>query len=213
MDIHPPEAPIHSFKQFLLHLLTITVGILIALSLDGFLEWRHHRNLVEEARNNLAQEIRENQQRLQLGITKAPDAEQRLQNTISAIDSYRKNPSHPPQTLDWSFGIFALSGTAWHTAASTGAASYMDYSEVQRYTRVYVLQDQFLSIQERTLDKWLDVQRWSVRIGSGGMANLNGQELNEIEDEASAALVHTRTEESFAQALIAEYSQALHEKQ
>ena len=33
MDIHPPEGPVHSFKDFLFHLLTVTIGILIALSL------------------------------------------------------------------------------------------------------------------------------------------------------------------------------------
>jgi hypothetical protein len=34
MEIHPPHA-IHSAKDFLLQLLTITIGILIALALEG----------------------------------------------------------------------------------------------------------------------------------------------------------------------------------
>jgi hypothetical protein len=208
VEIHPPH-PIHSFRQFLLQILTITVGILIALSLDGFLEWRHHVALVRESRNNLSLEIQENRQRLEQGLTRAPEAEQRLQNTIVAIEAFRKNPAHPPQTPDWSFGVFALSSTAWHTASSTGALSFMSYSDVQQYTRAYVLQDQFLSMQERTLDKWLDLQRWSTRIGPSGFAGLNTTELFEIEDEASATLVHTRTEESFAKALVDEYSKTL----
>ena len=39
MDIHPSQGPIHSFKDFLFHLLTVIIGILIALSLEGLLDW------------------------------------------------------------------------------------------------------------------------------------------------------------------------------
>jgi hypothetical protein len=49
MGIHPPEGPIHSIKDFLLALTTITAGVLIALSLEGFIEWNHNRRLVREA--------------------------------------------------------------------------------------------------------------------------------------------------------------------
>jgi len=31
VDIHPPHGPVNSFKDFLLHLLTVILGILIAL--------------------------------------------------------------------------------------------------------------------------------------------------------------------------------------
>jgi hypothetical protein len=37
MEIHPSQGPIHSFKDFLFHLLTVVIGILIALSLEGLL--------------------------------------------------------------------------------------------------------------------------------------------------------------------------------
>ena len=47
MEIHSPH-PIHSVKDFLLQLLTITIGILIALTLEGTLERAHHRRLIHE---------------------------------------------------------------------------------------------------------------------------------------------------------------------
>ena len=47
MDIHPPSGPVHSFRDFCLHLLTVILGILIALSLEGLIEWRHHRSLAQ----------------------------------------------------------------------------------------------------------------------------------------------------------------------
>jgi len=213
MDIHPPQGPVRSFKDFVLHLLAVIIGILIALSLEGLLEWHHHRTLVQEARSNLASEIRENRQRLTKGLDSAPDAEQRLKATIETIDNYRKKPADRTPNLDWSFGLFPLNATAWSTAASTGAVSYMNYSEVQGYTRVYVVQEQFLSLQQRTLEKWLGLQKWGARMSPvDGFPKLSNAELSEIEDEASAALIHTQTEESIARSLVQEYSKALQEK-
>lgn len=212
MDIHPSQGPIHSFKDFLFHLLTVVIGILIAVSLEGLLDWHHHRMLLQEARSNLAHEIRENRQRITKGLASAPEAESRLKATIEAIESYRRNHDDRASKLDWSFGLFPLNTTAWSTAASTGAVSYMNYSEVQDYTRVYVVQEQFLSLQQRTLEKWLELQKWSARITPGGFSNLTNGELFEIEDEASAALIHTQTEESIAGSLVNEYSRVLQEK-
>ena len=213
MDIHPPEGPVHSFKDFLFHLLTVTIGILIALSLEGLLEWHHHRALVQEARINLASEIRENRQHLEKGLTSAPDAERRLNTTMKAIDTHRKSRNYGATDFNWDFGIFPLNATAWRTAASTGALSYMDYSEVQRYTRVYALQEEFLTLQQRTLERWLDLQKWIGRMNpEDGLSKLNSEQLSEIEDEASAALIHTQTEEGIARSLVDEYAKVLHEK-
>lgn len=209
MEIHAPHGGIHSMKDFLIHLLTVTIGILIALSLDGLLEWHHHRALVEEARANLLSEIRENHDRLSKGLQAAPDAEHRLRDTISAIDQYRKTHKEP-NSLEWSFGIFPLSATAWTTAASTGAITYMDYSEVKRYTQIYFVQDQFLSLQQSSLEKWVDLQKWGNRLDpKQGFEGTTPGELSEIQDEAADALSHTLSEESVAKSLDQEYARLL----
>jgi hypothetical protein len=214
VDIHPPHGPVNSFKDFLLHLLTVILGILIALSLEGLIEWHHHRSLAEEARSNLTAEIRENRQLLAGGLPAAPAAEQRLKATIETIEAYRKDRRDDRTSkLDWSFGLFPLSATGWSTASSTGALSYMDYSEVQGYTRAYVLQDEFLTMQQNALGKWLDLQKWLARRDSkGSLSNLNNEELSEVEAAASAALLHTETEETFAKDLMQQYAKALREK-
>ena len=57
LDVHSPHEPIIGWKDFLLHLFTITIGLLIALSLEGMVEWFHHRHLVHEAEASLYREI------------------------------------------------------------------------------------------------------------------------------------------------------------
>jgi plasmid stability protein len=195
-------------------LLTVILGILIALSLEGLIEWRHHRSLADEARANLTAEIRENRRLLEGGLAAAPDAEQRLKATIEAIEAYRSNRRDDRTSkLNWSFGMFPLSATAWSTATSTGALSYMDYSEVQGYTRAYVLQGEFMTMQQSTLGTWLDLQKWLARRNAGGsLSDLNNGELSQVEAEASAALLHTETEEEFAKDLVQQYTKLVGEK-
>ena len=209
VDIHPPHGPVHSLKDFLYHLLTVIIGILIALSLEGLLEWHHHQSLAEQARANLMSEIGQNHDRLEKGVASAPDAEHRLQATVKAIEAIRKTHAPTPD-LDWSFGLVVFYNTAWQTAASTGALSYMEYREVQEYTRIYALQDQFNSVQQRSLEQWLALQKWGVRIDpKNGFSRLPPEDLARIEDAASTALIYTQGEESLARTLVQEYEREL----
>ena len=68
MEIHAPDKPIHSKKEFLFHMFTVVLGILIALALEGVVEWAHHRAEVREARANIAIELRHNKETIEKAI-------------------------------------------------------------------------------------------------------------------------------------------------
>src|SRR5215813_2480722 len=57
MEIHAPEKPVLTVKEAAVHLLIVTVGILIALSLEAIVEYVHHRTIVREAREIMREEI------------------------------------------------------------------------------------------------------------------------------------------------------------
>src|ERR1041385_3747012 len=78
MEIHAPDKPIHSKKEFLFHMLTVVLGILIALALDGIVTWAHHRVLVREARANIATELRNNKETIQKAV---PEKSRRDKNS------------------------------------------------------------------------------------------------------------------------------------
>jgi hypothetical protein len=210
MDIHPPHAPIRSIRDFLVQLLTVIIGILIALSLEGLVQQHHRQALVHEARVSLAAEIQDNQTRLKGGLDRAPEAEAALQATIAQMQLHRRDPGAPWPSFTWGFALFPLASTAWNTAASTGALAYMPYTEVAHYTRVYLRQEQFLAVQQRTLDRWLELQQWAERMGPPGhRPTLTPDQMQQVEAAAAAALMHTRTEESIATAVLTEYAAAL----
>ena len=51
IDVHAPHGGLHTWKDFWIHLGTITLGLLIAISLEQSVEWVHHlhqRHVLEE---------------------------------------------------------------------------------------------------------------------------------------------------------------------
>jgi hypothetical protein len=60
MDIHPPEHPIRSVRDFLVQMFTVTCGIIIALGLEALVTWRSDASLASVTRADFRAEISEN---------------------------------------------------------------------------------------------------------------------------------------------------------
>src|SRR3954447_18680438 len=64
MEIHAPDHPITGWNDAAKHLAIITVGVCIALALEGIVSWADHRLLVREATANVIAELRTNRKEL-----------------------------------------------------------------------------------------------------------------------------------------------------
>jgi hypothetical protein len=60
LEVHAPHEPIQSWRHFLIHMATITLGLLLALSLEQAIEWQHAAHRASEARENIRVEIADN---------------------------------------------------------------------------------------------------------------------------------------------------------
>jgi len=141
LDVHPPHEPIHGIRDFLLHLFTITIGLLIALSLEAAVEAAHHRHLVHQARENIREEIRSNQATLALDRRALESNDLYLRHTIDQLNAYARNPKQAPPQVAFPWLWNSPTDAAWHTARDTGALSLVPYDEVQAYTTLYGQQD------------------------------------------------------------------------
>jgi hypothetical protein len=136
MDVHAPTEPIHTARDFFLHLFTITIGLLIALGLEGLVEVAHHRHLLHQAQANLHVELNINR------ATLAKD-EQQLNHTAAEIATNMqiltelKNHQPPTGTLDFNWFWNSTQSAAWDTARDTGAIALMPYENAQGYSIVY----------------------------------------------------------------------------
>ena len=205
MDIHPPHGAINSWREFLLHLLTITIGILIALSFEGLIEWRHHRGLVREAESNIAAEIRSNAAELKTTEQELRTSDEQLQQVLAVIHHMEADRKFKPTSVVFNWTVAELHQTSWSTANSTGALGYMDYEEAKRYTRVYDLQQEFMALQQRALQSSLSVQALSTLL-SRDTTTISAAELSEAERTAGLALANARALEQVGQALSEQYA-------
>ena len=76
LDVHAPHAGIQGWKDFFIHIATITIGLLIAIGLEQTVEHFHHLNQLQTARRELAVELEEDREifsfnRVQLTAQKA----------------------------------------------------------------------------------------------------------------------------------------------
>lgn len=139
MEVHPPHEPVHSWRDALVHIGIMTVGLFIALSLEGLIEYAHHKHLVREARENIRAEMEHNHDAVQGDLKDLKDEMGRTQKAIDTIHAFQKNPGGHG-SIEYHWGLNAPSDVAWRTARDTGALAYMPYGEVQDYASVYGLQ-------------------------------------------------------------------------
>jgi hypothetical protein len=163
VEVHPPHGSIRSVKDFMLHLLAITIGLLIALGLEASVEWMHHRHLVREARENIAQEVRDNQQSLAKEMSALPNEKMQLEALLRVVsDRQNGRATRPSENLVWN--VTRLSDSSWNTAFSTGAVAHMNYEEVRRYSQLYALQQMFNATMDRYLESRRDMYAFLTRM-------------------------------------------------
>ncbi len=149
MEIHPIHGPVQSWREFFTHLAIITIGILIALSLEGLLEWGHHRELVRQARENILTEVRKNKDTVDHALPELKKRQDELSNIIAISRQLETNPAaFKTGTLTFAWSSEDLYSTAWKTASVSGAVTYMNYDELARYTDAYDGQQDYASLTQ-----------------------------------------------------------------
>lgn len=155
MDVHAPHGRIEGWKDFFVHLITISIGLLIAVGIEGCVELHREHKLVREARATMREEIEGNLKSMQ-------DAEENLKkqravmkknmDTLTRIQENPKDKEAQHASIDASYSTVGLRDTAWKTAQATGALSFMPYDEAKRYSNVYSSQADFLGQQDKILE-------------------------------------------------------------
>ena len=107
----------HGWRDFLLHLFTITIGLLIALSLEGCVEWQHHRHLVHDAEASLHTEIANNSKGMQGTIDDLHKQQAALKQDVTVLKYIVKNHEAPEHSsLEITFHIRGFESVSWKTA-------------------------------------------------------------------------------------------------
>jgi hypothetical protein len=155
LDVHAPHHAIEGWKDFVVHLLTISVGLLIAVGIEGCVELHREHKLVQEARATMREEIEHNSGQMKDAVVALKKQRDMMQTSIDALRRIQENPKDKEAqkaTISADFSIVGLRDTAWKTAQTTGAMGFMPYAEAQRYSDVYGSQKEFLDQEDKILE-------------------------------------------------------------
>jgi hypothetical protein len=141
LDIHPPRQAARSWKDFFIHLGTIVIGLLIAISLEQSVEAMHHRQEVRETRIALQKEHQENIERFHRNVRRHLVALALMHNNLRVLMYLRDHSGTPeaklPGAVLWVIFQEEPLKAAWSTAERTNVISLMPAEEVRKLNADY----------------------------------------------------------------------------
>ncbi|MEK6398788.1 MAG: hypothetical protein V4734_11935 [Terriglobus sp.] len=137
LDVHPPHESAHSVGDFFLHLFTITIGLLIAVGIEGAVTRHEHTKLANEARETMRDEIRRNESNAKDALKNIAEQRSEMEHNLAQLKRVQEGEKLTDPSLDASYGVKDFEHTAWRTAQATGALSYMPYDEANRFSSIY----------------------------------------------------------------------------
>jgi hypothetical protein len=208
MEIHHPDSPISSFRDFVVHLLMISLGVLIALGAEGIVEHVHNRHVVAEARTNLLAEMRQNHKTLDENLPKLKENEKLLEQSLADLQKLKADRKAKTHDINLNLNFFSLSDTSWRTAQATGALALMKYDEVQDFAGYYDVQDMLNHLTSSLEDTWLDMSAAFNPLGSDP-AKMDDRQLNEVQQHVQLSLGRLIAVENIGHSLNELYSKKL----
>jgi hypothetical protein len=196
IDVHAPHGGIHTWQDFWIHLGTIALGLLIAISLEQSVEWvhrLHERSALEEdlraeALNNhdfaaLDVAIYDKQidwlLALQRGVEEA-------RTTGKAATAYPARPDGTPDSPRY-IAYHAFETEAWTTAKESSLVVLLPRAEAEIYARVYFQSDQVNETREQVRELGIRQGAFETRFSHGTYppdmsgAQMTPQDLDEYE--------------------------------
>jgi hypothetical protein len=159
MDIHAPEGPTNSFRDFAIHIVIVTIGILIALGLEGVRESIHNHRQVTETREIFHDEVLENQRQLVRQRAALKESIQQLDYILANLDELNGQPGALAAAVDQvGPGFYFFTTASWESALSTGVLGHMSPAEVHRFSTATISVRDYMSIQDQAVTHFYEIE-------------------------------------------------------
>jgi hypothetical protein len=146
LDVHPPHHPAHTWRDFFIHIATITVGLLIAIGLEQMVEAIHHRHQRRQLHEDLVAEAETNRQVIERDL-RIQDLEPwfvAAENAIASAslrDGKLRFTLPPPPCIPGSVGsaavrYFAPSEAVWTAARESGLIVLLPVEQARMEARL-----------------------------------------------------------------------------
>ncbi len=155
VEIHKPK-PVHNWREFLIELGTITLGVLIALVAEQTAQAFHDHQRVAQARENLYTEIAAN-----LGqIAFREGTEGCISRRLSEVEGLIRALANGSQQPVW-LGhptLFLMTNSQYTAAAQSGSVSLLSNPEQVRYAAIYAGFEEYSQAELSEQTAWADLR-------------------------------------------------------
>jgi hypothetical protein len=208
LEVHAPHATVHTWRDFFIHIATITIGLLIAIALEQCVESLHHVHQRHQLQHDLLEEAKRNRDILMvdLGLESQAvwfrDVLEVTKSIPAGAHTAINLPSSSctPGTVGangMDAGVrttyFAPSDAVWVTARDAGLIIRLPVEEARMYARLahnYALQgaarDRFAYACER-IDSLHTRYASTMPDKTGDLWVMNQEQVDEVADAAAAA--------------------------
>jgi len=208
MEVHAPHEPIHSWRDFFIHIATITVGLLIAIGLEQTVEYFHHRALAQEARETIRREIGANRKEAAKDLSQLTHEIADMQGNAAIARALRDDPHAAlPKKMAFEFDWSSFDEAAWTTSRDSLALTYLPTSEVQSYTDIYDQQKLVNDYAVATFTRQIEAA--GPLLAAGGPGKLKPDEVATLVHETAIVAIKLSTLRQLIQQLDQQYGNAL----
>ncbi len=188
LEVHAPHQTIHTWKDFLIHIATIAIGLLIAIGLERIVEVLHHRHQAHEALDLLKQEGEENRVALKEDIRTGEIQQRQHRADLGVLRRLRTATLRPDDRLVFVRPYERLSSSVWKIVRESGAADYIPYELMAQYGEIYATQQE---INEAASSAYVELQK-ATSVLNTDQEDQNRNDEDRVERNAVESETHSK---------------------
>ena len=202
VDIRKPK-PFHSAREFFSEMLSVTVGILIALSLEAAVEQYRTDRQIDYARDDFRFELQSNRDHLVEDLQKAKETEASMHTLVEAGRTLLKHqPLSNLSSLNLTRSFVVLRSAAWTSALSTQVMGHFPHQEARALADAYSEQEAFSAAEQSAQQQWFSLIGYL-----GDYKDLTDDQVRQGLHETAEAFSYLATLEASETRLLATYDE------
>ena len=190
LDIHPAPHPATTWRDFVIHIATIVLGLLIALGLEQVVKRIHDDHELKATRQALAREQAANEKTWTDNEHDWRRTFVELKNNLAVLEYIRRHPGTPQTTLPgdlrWVQMPFLWNHAVWDGAQQKGITQRMPLEEANSFTGSYAMIDFMAHQSTQVWNAINEAHRFDLL--DPDPTHLSSQKLDEIIDLTLIAL-------------------------
>jgi hypothetical protein len=199
LEPHVPQEAIHSWKGFLVHIVAIVIGLLIAVVLEQSVEFFHHRHQRLQLEEQMHEVLEDNTQTVAVDTKQLTALRAYLVDLQTAVAARRRGQSLPaaPAGNDPRSGVLVRlpSLAPYEAAKENGTVALLSSQRIRLYNRLALQRDLLRSVY----DHWFEdlaamdafVKRFDYSAGNQLRGNFDLAALSPAELTEYQALIGT----------------------